>query len=181
MLPTGAFDQISCIAQAIPTNDKTARTITTAPTSQTMLFMFFPPVLMGSNVCPMGPIRSGQTDKVQDRDHDDNSSHEPNDAVHFPKLPFVSLHQRHASQMVPQRKGERSGRQPVRKTRSSSFPYLALTSPFQNLRQGTQKRRAVHMPLQHMGGNGKNRHCRQPLDKLHGFRRRSRGRRAYIV
>lgn len=31
-----------------------------------------------------GRTRSGKTDKVQDRDHDDNSSHEPNDAVHFP-------------------------------------------------------------------------------------------------
>jgi hypothetical protein len=31
----------SGLAQAIPTNDRTAMTMTTAPTSHTMLFMFF--------------------------------------------------------------------------------------------------------------------------------------------
>ncbi|MBT9369400.1 hypothetical protein [Rhizobium sp. CSW-27] len=65
----------------MPTKDRTASTMTTAPTSQTMLFMM---ISLAWGEGPRSACRAlCEADEVEDGDDDDDGSHEPDDAVHF--------------------------------------------------------------------------------------------------
>ena len=71
--------------QATPTKDRTARTMTTAPTSHTMLFMTVSFSVryrwkQGFRLIPFN--KSSKPNEIQNGDDDDDRADQPNDAVH---------------------------------------------------------------------------------------------------